>query len=51
MWYSTNGESESWKPVYGNDSKFDGEPIQGIAFGNGRFVAVGFGGKISYSSK
>jgi hypothetical protein len=50
MWFSADGIT--WTPV--SDSKFGSDNfshIYGIAYGNGRFVAVGDYGKIVYSSE
>jgi len=51
MAYSANGGAnavgESWTAVA--DSTFGSSPITAIAYGNGRFVAVGNGGRMAYA--
>jgi hypothetical protein len=42
--YSTDGIN--W--ISCGNTKFDGNPIKDIAYGNGRFVIVGAGGRVSY---
>jgi hypothetical protein len=44
--YST--DSETWTAV--SDTKFGARRINGIAYGDGRFVAVGLYDKIVYSN-
>jgi hypothetical protein len=46
MAYSTDGSS--WTSI--SDTKFGTSIIYGIAYGNGRFVAVGYQGKMAYSN-
>lgn len=45
MAHSVNGET--WNII--ENSAFGTTQINGIAFGDGKFVAVGNGGKIAYS--
>jgi len=56
MAYSTN-DGATWtavvnasNPFYVNETKYSGNLIQAIAYGNGKFVAVGDNGKMAYSS-
>jgi len=46
--YTIGGGSPTWTAVA--DSKFEGNNIRGITYGNGKFVAVGNGGKMAHST-
>jgi hypothetical protein len=46
--WSTNGET--WTAINNTQSTFDTTDVNGVAYGDGRFVAVGSGGKMAWST-